>query len=1023
MTEAFTVENGVLIRFEGDAHSIVIPENVRVIGDGVFKGMAWITDVTLPEGLTEIGSNAFKGCRQLAEINFPAGLKRIGDFAFHRCHALTAVLLPDSVETLGTGVFLYCDRLRELRANGVRRLEKQAVANDTQLTALSLHSEIDCSNFGDDIFTGCIRIQDIRLSDGFCYHAENLFSDYIAGKTVHPVVRKIAESLFQSLETENGELCRMHVNLREFELPEGITCIGKGCFFDKRGFVSLTFPASLKRIRSNAFGNCLNLKEIRLQHADLVIDDDAFRGCTSLKTVIIGGETYHLRGITDAGEMPYIIRRINDQLLSDFYISGKTLMSYSGREVQVTIPEGVEIIGESCFADNDKLGRVIMSDTVRAVQENAFRNCTVMQSAVFSANLRTIGSGAFENCKKLIRFNVPETLETVGFAAFRGCGMLELRQFETGTPAAEKLPERVYTADDIAAYSFCDDASLTALHLDKPCVIGKYAFSGCPNLQTVVIDNPACIIEPYAFEKCGALREVSVLAGEIGRGAFSFCRNLETAEIRGAAALGDEAFAGCASLKEIRLSDDVTAIGRRCFDECTSLRGFDFSSVRMIGERAFERCDALTEIRLGNTTVGYHAFADCSALRKIALSSDTVLGSGAFFGCTFADTVILDGKSYGFSQFSKSKNTAENELPIPVQEIIGSVYACFDVSRGFRIMKYKGDAAEVRIPDDIIAAEDEAFRDHLRVTDIRFPAGFRYSGKMTFSGTGWLEQRRKEMRYNIVNGLLIDAACCGETAEIPAETERICSWAFAGNIELKELIFSRDRIIVDPLAFRNCMHLRRIRCADGSLYTLESVRDVEEKPYPELVRRIFEESINCFKLDENGVLIESTGNLKRLVFPRGIRSVGDQVYMDCHLLEQITFAPDTVQIGRSAFKNSKWLRQVQGAEGVVSIGSQAFSGCKNLEQIDLSDALETIGKRAFEHCCALKEIHLSEQLTEIPERAFFRCKSLRKIVIPASVRQIGTQAFAFCSALEEVVFCDRDSVQVAEDAFAWCEKL
>ena len=243
MTEAFTVENGVLIRFEGDAHSIVIPENVRVIGDGVFKGMAWITDVTLPEGLTEIGSNAFKGCRQLAAINFPAGLKRIGDFAFHRCHALTAVLLPDSVETLGTGVFLYCDRLRELRANGVRRLEKQAVANDTQLTALSLHSEIDCSNFGDDIFTGCIRIQDIRLSDGFCYHAENLFSDYIAGKTVHPVVRKIAESLFQSLETENGELCRMHVNLREFELPEGITCIGKGCFFDKRGFVSLTFPA------------------------------------------------------------------------------------------------------------------------------------------------------------------------------------------------------------------------------------------------------------------------------------------------------------------------------------------------------------------------------------------------------------------------------------------------------------------------------------------------------------------------------------------------------------------------------------------------------------------------------------------------------------------------------------------------------------------------------------------------------------------------------------------------------------
>ena len=1023
MQEVFQVENGVLTAYTGDAHSIVIPADVRAIGKGVFKGMAWLTDAVLPEGLTEIADNAFKGCRQLAHINFPESLQTVGDFAFHRCHALTAAVLPDSVTNLGTGAFLYCDNLQTVTARGVRHLQKQTFANNTQLRTLSLHAEIDTDNFRDDIFTGCIRIQQIRLSDGSTWQAENLIDVFSAESIVHPVVRAIAESVYQSLEIENGILHKLHIDLRAFELPDGIRCIGKGCFFDKRGIVSITFPATLERICTNAFGNCINLEQITLPAEEIEIDEGAFRGCSSLKTVSVGGRSYQLGGIHDEGDTPYIIRKINNQVMSDFYISGKILMSYAGRENRVTVPEGVEIIGEGCFEGNDRIDRVVMSSTVREIHENAFRDCICMQSAVMPEGLQVIRRGAFENCRKLIRFNVPAALKEVGFAAFRGCRCLELPDFETGTPPAVRIPERVYGVEDIPAYSHCDDASLTELTLDKPAVIGKYAFSGCPNLHTVIVRNPDCIIERNAFEKCGALRTVSVLAGKIERGAFSFCRALETAEISGVSALEDEVFAGCSALHAVQLSDEVNAIGRRCFDECTSLRSFDLASVRRIGERAFERCDSLTGIALTNAEVGFHAFADCAALQTIALDAETHLQSGAFSGCTFADTVILDGSSYTFSRFAQSKNTADNTLPIRVQEVIGSVYTCFAVNRESGIVKYRGDAVRVRIPEDIVSAEDEAFRDRLRLTDIIFPSGFRYSGKLTFAGTGWLEQRRREAAFNIVNGMLIDAACCGETAEITADIERICSWAFAGNTVIRKLILDHDRVAVDVFAFRNCINLKTIQTPDGKTYKLSSVRDLAEQDYPELVRRIFTECINCFKLSTDGILTESTGNIKNLVFPGGILEIGDQVYMDCNLLETLVLTPDTVSIGKSACKNSKWLRTVQNAGNVVSIGAQAFSGCKSLTQIDLSDALEVLGKRAFEHCCSLTEIHISDKLTVIPERAFFRCKSLKKIVIPASVKQIGSQAFAFCSELEEVVFCDRDGADVAEDAFAWCDKL
>ena len=698
-------------------------------------------------------------------------------------------------------------------------------------------------------------------------------------------------------------------------------------------------------------------------------------------------------------------------------------MAYTGSENRVAVPDGIEVIGEGCFEGNEKLDRVIMPDTVREIHENAFRNCVCMQSAVMPENLQSICRGAFENCRKLIRFNVPSGLKEVGFAAFRGCQRLELTQFETGTPLAVREKESGYGADDIPAYSFCGNDTLTEVVIDKAVTIGKYAFSNCPNIKTVTINALGCIIERNAFEKCGSLREVRVLAGKLGRGAFSFCRSLEKAEISGASVLEDEVFAGCCSLREVKLSAETKEIGRRCFDECTSLSSIGLENVRIIGERAFERCDSLTEIRAADAYLSYHAFADCPSVKRIVLDSGTVLQSGVFFGCTFADTVVLDGEEYHFSGFEQSRNTAENKLPSRVQEVIGSVYSCFEVNEKNGIVKYRGDASAVRIPDDIESAEDEAFRDHIRLTDIVFPAGFRYSGKLTFSGTGWLEKRRRETVYNIVNGMLTDASGCGETAEIPEGIERICSWAFAGNTALRELTIKNSRAVIDVFAFRNCINLKCIHYSDGNTYTLEKYSDVTEKDYPETVRRIFSECMNCFKLSGDGVLTESTGNIKNLIFPGGIKEIADEVYMDCNLLESIVLSQETAVIGRSAFKNSKWLGSVSNAAGVESIGAQAFSGCRSLESIDLSDRLETLGKRAFEHCCELKEIHISDKLTVIPEKAFFRCKSLKRVVIPKSVKRIEPQAFAFCCGLEEVIFHDRDSIDIAEDAFEWCDKL
>lgn len=1042
MNNNFIIENNILISYNGNETLIAVPDGVKIIGENVFKGMKNIVKVVLPESVTEIGENAFKGCKLMREINFPTGLTRIGSYAFHRCHALQEAILPDCVENLGTCAFLYCDEMKKVSIRGVKRLQRQTFANDTNLKEISFNKDVDTSNFGDDIFTGCVKINNITLSDGQVFKINNLIK---ALDEENPIVKAIAKSVYNSMKIENGKLYKFCVNLKAFELPEGIECIEKSCFYDKKGITSIIFPKSLKRIKSNAFGNCINLEEITFQNENTEIDDKAFKGCNNLKIVNYTDVRYNLEIYNKT--FPVIIKKIREQLLSDFCISGKTLILYRGNEERVKIPEGVRIIGEGCFENNEKIGRIILPDSIEEIRERAFRNCVSMQTIELSPNLKIIERNAFENCRKLLKIRLPENTESIGESAFKRCinlntceinqklkyigdmafyGCTQLKEIEI--PIHTRLDGNLiffnssYREKRIKAYQFSGDDNITELEINEPYIIEKYAFSGCKNLKKVKINNPNCIIEEYAFEKCINLKELIIDSiGKIGKGTFSFCTLLEKVRINGTEKIEELAFFGCSNLKDFEISENVKSIGVRCFEECTSLKSFPFENVISIGERAFARCEGLEKISLSGVKIGYHAFEDCCNLKLIELNSGTYMKSGVFFSCSNIEEIILDNKSYRFDKYFQSLNNIYNEFPEKVQEIIGDIYSCFRVNEKYELLKYCGNSRIVKMPQDIVSIGDEAFRDCIRCEEIIIPETVEYIGKLAFNGTRWLEKMRKQNKITIINNLIIDASDCGEYAEIPENIKRICSWSFAGNCNLHEIKFLSDRIIIDEYAFRNCISLKKIITADGKIYTLDNINIRYNQKLPDFIRKIFTECINCFKTDETNNLIESTGNIKNLVFVDGIKSIGDGVYKDCNLLESITLSKDTEYIGKNAFENSKWLKKVSNAAGVREIGDFAFSGCQSLETIELSRKLESIGKRSFEHCCMLKEILIPESVTEIRERTFFRCKNLKRIILPSTLKIIKKEAFAFCENLEEVII--KGNTQIEKDAFSWCGNL
>ncbi|MBR5180354.1 MAG: leucine-rich repeat domain-containing protein [Lachnospiraceae bacterium] len=1043
--ERFEIENGILKAYSADTETdIQIPEGVHTIGEGVFKGMSWILSVHFPESLVKIGASAFKGCRQIKKISFPKSLEEIGEYAFHKCHELEEIILPESMTQVGDCAFLYCDGLKRAVMEGPERMGKGVFSHNLSLEEIALNENMDDSNFSDEVFEGCVHLHKITLS-GKAYEVDNLIEAMNSNADYPRMIKSIAKSVYHSMQIEDGVLNKFSINLKNISLPEGISVIGKGCFFDKKGIVSMTLPRSLKEIRANAFLNCIGLKEITFGNEDVILNEKAFRGCCNIKTVHLPDKTYLLEDEADND----LVSRIRDQFLGDFYISGRILVRYMGNEEQIQIPKGVEVIGERCFFGKEQLKTVLCPESLREIREQAFSGCVTLQTIVLPETLKRIEREAFAECRKLLKCNIPEGIKFIGEYAFRRC--FQLKPFGCRPGEAEIHPYAFYLAkqpdpaenrvlpwnycgeeeqpdhdilsdsdDYIAPYAYTRKEDIKFLKLTTVKRIGKYSFTACPNLEEIEIDAPDCVIEQNAFSTCPKLKRINLHVREIGKGVFSYCRELEEVRLSGISVLPAECFAGCYMLSKFE-AKELTGMGTRCFDECVRLDYFDFSGIKKIGERAFERCDSLKTVKLSKAECGYHAFADCASLKSIDLTKDTTLSSGAFFGCTQIRDITVDGQKFEFCRFSDSLNRTGNTYPVLVKEIIASVYSCFDIQERTMLAGYRGDASRITIPCDIEEVGQDVFRDHIRLKEINIPESVRIFGSHAFSMTGWLEEQRAKSDMVIVNNILLDGARCEGKVLIPNFVKRVSSWCFAGNINIHELEIPSERIGIENLAFRNCLNLKKIVDWNKNVFVLGSVSDLNSNKYPELIQRIFTECINCFKLDGDCNLIESTGNITDLTFPEGIKAIGDEVYKDCHLLETIALSGDTERIGKSAFENSKWLKKISGAGAVSYIGQQAFSGCQSLEYIDLSDSLKEMGKRCFEHCGNLKEIYISNRLERIPERAFFRCKSLKRVIIPKSVKVVEKEAFAFCEDLEEV--CIPEETLLSERVFEYCDHV
>lgn len=213
-----------------------------------------------------------------------------------------------------------------------------------------------------------------------------------------------------------------------------VTTIGNAAFRDS-SVTSVTIPASVTEIGSNAFADCTNLTSVN------------YKGDWSNLTIQSGNPA-----VEDAAK-----DAANEQLFDFEFILNNTavvVISYKGTAADVTIPsrykgKPVTTIGHAAFF-NSAVTSVTIPDSVTSISDEAFINCPKLTNISIPNSVTYIGFSAFSSCTSLKSITLPSSLSFISGALFLGC------------------------------------SQLTTIHIPVSVTsIGNNAFADCPSLMTV----------------------------------------------------------------------------------------------------------------------------------------------------------------------------------------------------------------------------------------------------------------------------------------------------------------------------------------------------------------------------------------------------------------------------------------------------------------------------------------------------------------------------------------------------------
>ena len=211
-----------------------------------------------------------------------------------------------------------------------------------------------------------------------------------------------------------------------------VTTIGNAAFRDS-SVTSVTIPASVTEIGSNAFADCTNLTSVNyigdwskltIQSGNQAVEDAAKDAANA--------PLFDFEFIPPDNTAVIVIRykgTAADVTIPSRYKGKPVTMIdhaafYNSAVTSVTIPDSVTSIPDSAFGFCSQLTNISIPNSVTYIGFSAFNSCTSLKSITLPSSLSTIQSEAFYNCGNLKTIRIPVSVTSIGNYAFDVCPSL-----------------------------------------------------------------------------------------------------------------------------------------------------------------------------------------------------------------------------------------------------------------------------------------------------------------------------------------------------------------------------------------------------------------------------------------------------------------------------------------------------------------------------------------------------------------------------------------------------------------------